>query len=208
MTKVIPVAFAGLARSGKTTAVEHLENHFSNINGVDTLRMSFAGPIKDGLEIMGVTKESHPQLYRVLAQTCGDGCRNPEIGGEPLWWIDLMRRNIESITDHPALDVIYVLIDDVRYENELKLITKMNGVTFFVDAGKRVDTTQKMYEHASEKMAMNVNHNLSLGMKDIHEDFRGILDNNGKITYYLDQLTRVAEMLEPDNYLVEIGVWR
>lgn len=207
MTMVIPVAFAGLARSGKTTAAEHMQNHMNKINGVHTIRMSFASPIKDGLETMGVTKETNPQLYRHLAQLCGDGCRDPEINGEPLWWIDLMRKNIQSIQPNSAIDIIYVLVDDVRYENELTLMSDLNGLTFFVDAGKRIDTNQKMYDHRSETMAMNVNHNLKYGHPQ-SLDFKGILDNNGSISYYIEQLDKVCTMLEPQNYLVEIGSWK
>lgn len=207
MTMVIPVAFAGLARSGKTTATEHIQTHMDNINGVHTIRMSFAGPIRDGLEVMGVTKNDNPVLYRHLAQLCGDDSRNSDKGGMPLWWIDLMRKNITSIAPNPAIDVIYVLIDDVRYPNELDLVSDLSGVTYFVDAGNRMNVAQDMYNHNSEKMAMDVSRNLNFGNKE-PLNFKGVLDNNGSISYYIDQLDRVCSMLEPQNYLVEIGAWK
>jgi hypothetical protein len=206
MTAVIPVAFAGLARSGKTTAAEYLENELGKTHGVDTVRLSFAGPIREGLEVMGVNKEDNPVLYRHLAQLCGDDSRNPNKGGKPLWWIDLMRERIQSFGDHPALDAIYVLIDDVRYPNELDLIQEMNGVVFYVDAAKRVDTSQSMYQHASEEMAMNISKLIEQNA-DV-QAFKGVLDNNGSIVYYIEQLGKISDVLTPENYLVEIGVWK
>lgn len=181
MTKVIPIGISGLARSGKTTAANYIDQYFTSNKSVFTTIQSFAGPIKAGLEIMNVVKEKNHDLYRYLGQLCGDGCRTM---GDNDWWIDLIEDKIyyyqKNITDS---EYCFFIIDDVRYINELKMVKEFGGINVFIDSGGRIDTKQKMYSHQSEDMAMKMNLFLkySSAPKLTEIKFDYIIPNNGTV---------------------------
>lgn len=83
------------------------------------LPVSFSGPLKRGLETMGITKKDFPVLFRQAAQILGTEVVRRYI---PDFWVQRFAEEIES------LDMIYrysyprrpfiVISDDVRFRNE------------------------------------------------------------------------------------------
>jgi len=140
------IGFFGIAKAGKTTAAHTLVDEL-NRQGRMAYTKSFAGPLKEGLKVMGIYKDIHPDMYRTAAQFMGtEICREYAEN----WWVDQMRHSIEGLPD----DAI-VVVDDCRFINEFDFIREMGGDMVFVDAGHRVIPAGKIYTHRSERIAMN-----------------------------------------------------
>ena len=66
MTDRLIIGFAGYARSGKTTAAGLTESLIAELYPqLPVHRMSMAGPIRDALGVIGVTKEGRQDLARL-----------------------------------------------------------------------------------------------------------------------------------------------
>ena len=144
---MLVIGFAGPARSGKSYAAVTLARMLAKKHDLRSSVESFAKPISMGLVQMGVTKKSHPELHRTAAQGVGtDIFRNHD----PNWWVRIMDRRLsfEPLSGYPV-----VFIDDVRFPNEQRLV-QSKGVQFVIDPGDRIDLTAPMYQHGSERMAM------------------------------------------------------
>ncbi|MHC4994197.1 MAG: hypothetical protein ACYTGQ_04000 [Planctomycetota bacterium] len=145
MSDRLIIGFAGFARCGKTTSAE-LTEAFVRANHPDITihRMSMAGPIREALEVIGVTKEGTPDMYRDGAQSLGAIARKYDMD----WWVKLASTRLEA--NEPGSLSIF---DDIRYPNEVRMIQERGGRVVFIDAARRLDLTQAMYEHESERMA-------------------------------------------------------
>ena len=155
-------AFLGPARVGKTSASNHL-HEVCEKRGYYVQRLSFAGPIKAGCARLGVTKEEQPDEYRSLAQRWGAGRRLRN----PLHYIRKMGRAIERIRrveqeDYAKLDAqgkldcwdeTVIIIDDVRYENEVKALTDIGAEVCFLNPGERLNLTEEFRQHESEALS-------------------------------------------------------
>jgi hypothetical protein len=96
------------------------------------------------LRSIGVTKEGTPALFRPLAQTIGQTCRNYDSNH----WVNRFGIAHDAvIASHPDATV---LIDDVRYQNEIDYILERSGALVFVDAHGRVDLSEERRAHESE----------------------------------------------------------
>jgi hypothetical protein len=147
------IAFSGCARVGKTTAAELTEQYFrDNFPNYNVKRMSFGGPLKDGLAMMGVTKTEYPSLYRTLAQTVGTNHLRVQDNN---WWTNLLAKKIDDDFKENMMPSVYV-IDDVRFPNEIELVKSyLHGYNVFVYGGKhRIDLTLDVYKHESEHMGV------------------------------------------------------
>lgn len=138
------IGFSGCARVGKTTAAGLLYDDLIS-DGIRAEQLSFAGPLKDGLATMGVTKERYPKIYRNLAQHIGTNVLRAE---DSEWWANVMAARI----DESDSDVF--IIDDVRFPNEINLIQTYGGVNVFVIGGDRIDLAKPVYDHESEEMGV------------------------------------------------------
>ena len=172
------IGFAGLARCGKTTTCDLMEK-WGKDNGYKVVRMSFAGPLKDALKRAGITKEKNPSLYREVAQRWGMTRRDPEyrpgVTGPDYWVMKTLFKLIDLADDEHQRYIradragkptvwkeTLVLFDDVRYENECKMIKSLNGTLVFVSAWDRLFRRGNKEEweegswrwHESEKMAV------------------------------------------------------
>jgi len=118
------IAFCGPATSGKTTAAKCLMRHGFR-------RMSFADPIRDMLRALGVS--DHHLCFDKEAPVpvlCGKSARHAmqrlgtEFGrgmiGEGIW-IEAARQRL-TIRSEP------VVFDDVRFDNEARMIREMGGL--------------------------------------------------------------------------------
>ena len=165
------IAFAGLAQAGKTTAVDELCQWALEPAGrVYPVRLHFAGPLKEALAIMGARKGGkRDALYRTGAQLIGTMMRDPDtvpgITG-PDYWVNVLREKLEQAAAEedarlttvagPFRETI-VLIDDVRYLNEVEMIRKWQGNIIFIDAFRRlkIDLDEEPWRrHHSEGLAM------------------------------------------------------
>ena len=110
--------------------------------------LHFADPIKDALRSIGVTKTGQPLLFRKLAQTIGQTCRNED----PNWWVNRFDALFDA-TPNPGPGPHLTLIDDARYQNELDWIADRQGTIVFVDAGPRINLADETRSHESEVIA-------------------------------------------------------
>ncbi len=156
-------AFVGPARCGKTTASNYLEAECKQ-RGYYTERLSFAGPIKAGCERVGVTKEKNHDEYRELAQRWGKDRRKRN----PNHYIMKLGRSIDRIarleaSDYDLLDAqdnltcwdeTIIIIDDVRYENEVAALHAIGAEIVVVHPGDdRIDYSEEWRQHESELLA-------------------------------------------------------
>jgi len=145
------LGIAGCAKSGKTTCADELikwltERHGDDIN---VQKHMFAAPLKNAMTSMGIHKETNEPLYREMAQTVG------EIGRrfDPYFWVRQAEAQFESARDGRPTAVI---VDDVRYPNEVQSIRSLGGMLCLVRPGRRIDTSDQVYKHESERMAIEV----------------------------------------------------
>jgi len=151
------IAFGGLARAGKTTAAAAASKALFEAGFIPVLE-EFAKPLKEASRLCGFLKEgSTAHLYREFCQFAGSLARRESVD----WWVDLCaaRINEVSIAEQEALasdgtwNERCIVLDDIRYPNELDLIRRLGGHTVFVSAYNRLDTSRDLYTHESESMA-------------------------------------------------------
>ena len=163
---MIVIGLRGSIGAGKTT--------ISKILAQKTIitRYSFAQPIRDSLAVIGITKENNPEEYRHLAQYIGAYCRSKD----PDHWVKLAKKFIANCkTD--------VVIDDVRYENELPLIDNLFHIkrTAVID---EIVKNPEIVKHESENMNTKYSEDNSLGMtiyndEDIEDVVKRIIKISG-----------------------------
>lgn len=167
----VPIHLIGLtapARSGKDTVADILVENFC-FN-----RVAFAKPLKDGLKAMmpfldethisGVLKEVIlPYIGkspRYLMQTLGTEWGRQLVKDDI--WLYLTQMSIDKYAEEEKS----VVVTDVRFENEAKMIRDMGGEVWHIDASAR--NIQVVNQHASEG-----------GVKFVEGDKR--VDNNGTV---------------------------
>ncbi len=149
------IGLAGKARSGKDTVGAILKKEFGHV-----VTLSFAQAIKDGMKAMfgfteehvnGALKETVHPVYgkspRYMMQTLGTDWGRQMI--KDSIWIDTLKRRIEDAHERYQ----HVVITDVRFENEAKLIRELGGKIWHVRRGD----APTVNAHASEAgIAFNV----------------------------------------------------
>lgn len=163
------IAFAGPARAGKSECANLLGFYLKPDYMV--VRESFALPMRLAWERLAswltwkngtlVNRETDPALYRKVMQRWGSSRRQRN----PDHWVEYMTGRLMDLnyqekaryaenTDSLTWRETVVLIDDVRYGNEVDLIHDLDGVVVFVDPKKRIDLTGEWRSHESEALAM------------------------------------------------------
>lgn len=180
--KPILIGLTGRARSGKTTAAEHL---------VGTYLMehyAFADPLRDGLmaifnldpsDFEGDRKEQ-PLAWldrspRQLMQSMGtEWARNTV---HPDVWVKLAEQNLDYMTKALGA-VLGFVVSDVRFENEADLIRRRGGTII----------------HISRAAAQAVNPHISeAGVAGNKADL--LMFNNGTVEEFLRSLDEVFLMI-------------
>lgn len=173
--KQILIGLAGLARSGKTTAANHLED----IYGFQLY--AFADPLRDGLmNILNLTpcdfdddrKErtiewlgrSPRELMQTLGTDWGRNMVHPDL------WLLLAKQNLDNFGQAYENAPGFV-ISDLRFENEADFVRKHGGIILHI---LRSDAAE-VNPHASES---------GIGIQD--NDL--VLHNNGSLEDLFDQL--------------------
>ena len=144
---------------------------FHASSGFKVVRESFALPMREAWERLAsfltwrtgelVNRETKPNLYRTVMQKWGSSRRQ----ANPDHWVERMagrliqhnyeeKKRYETNTDVGTWRETLVLIDDIRYTNEVELIRDLDGVVVFVDPKKRIDLTGEWRAHESEALAM------------------------------------------------------
>lgn len=168
---MIVVAFAGLARGGKTTSAQMLRD-WCNQHGMDARICSFAELMKKAAVRIGLSKETDPTLYRSTLQRWGENKRNPKYQpgrSGPDYWVNksmalLMKHAAEERLLYERIDRLdlnnefkerVIIFDDMRYPNELEAIKSIGGSTVFVDGLSRItDILADWRQHESEAMSV------------------------------------------------------
>lgn len=132
----ILIGLTGRARSGKTTAAEHLARTYL------LEQYAFADPLRDGLmaifnldptDFEGDRKEqplgwldcSPRQLMQSMGTEWARNTVHPDV------WVKLAEQNLDYMTQ--ALDaVLGFVISDVRFENEADLIRRRGGTVVHI----------------------------------------------------------------------------
>lgn len=152
------IGLTGRKRSGKSTAARYLvENHeFTELSFAEPLkRMALAvdprvGPESDPVrlsEAVGVwgweeAKDRFPEVRRFLQRLGTEGVR--DILGEDLWVEQVHNQLWDLDLNHTS-----IVIADVRFENEARLIRDWGGVV--VEIQRRGDDPEERDPHASER---------------------------------------------------------
>jgi energy-coupling factor transporter ATP-binding protein EcfA2 len=137
------VAIAGRKGAGKTSLAKYLSSHIK-----DTRRCSFAQPIKAALLGCGfpamymddpaLKEQTAPgwgTSYRLLAQTLGNGWRslNPDIFVQR--WMEAVKA---ATLPGNSPDGLVVIVDDLRYANEVEALEALGALIIYLDAGDRL----------------------------------------------------------------------
>lgn len=91
--------------------------------------LSFAGPIREALKVIGIDKRDYPDLYRKGAQYIGTDLVRAEY---PDWWVRQMEIRVDELPDNHN-----IVIDDMRFKNEYDWCDK-NGFILV-----RLDVTEE-----------------------------------------------------------------
>jgi len=142
------IGLAGPAGSGKDTIADYL------VETYDYDKMSFAAPIKDALcamfnwdpsklndrewkeAVLPDIGKSPRQLMQTLGTEWGRNLVNPHL------WLIIAKGEIEY-AQHHDFDIV---VSDVRFENEAKMIREMGGVIWHIER----DPKAAKMAHASE----------------------------------------------------------
>lgn len=180
--KPILIGLTGRARSGKSTAAEHLVGTYM------LEHYAFADPLRDGLmaifnldpsDFEGDRKEQ-PLAWldrspRQLMQSMGtEWARNTV---HPDVWVKLAEQNLDYMTKALGA-VLGFVVSDVRFENEAELIRRRGGTIVHIS---RADA-QAVNPHVSEA-----------GVAGNKDDL--LMLNNGTVEEFLRSLDEVFLMI-------------
>jgi hypothetical protein len=180
--KPILIGLTGRARSGKTTAAEHLVGTYL------LEHYAFADPLRDGLmaifnldpsDFEGDRKEQ-PLAWldsspRQLMQSMGTEWARNTI--HPDVWVKLAEQNLDYMTKALGA-VLGFVVSDVRFENEADLIRRRGGTIVHIS---RADA-QAVNPHVSEA-----------GVTGNKDDL--LMFNNGTVEEFLRSLDEVFLMI-------------
>ena len=154
------LGLTGQARAGKT----HVANQLMAIafsKGFVPDLVSFADPIKVAAKEQGLTKEKDHVKYRKFCQEFGATKR----ADDPEFFLDEAKMRIVDAMENENLDISrgekywerILIIDDVRYQNEVDMILRQGGQLMHVYAGERLPYPRARWRnHESEKLAKSL----------------------------------------------------
>lgn len=174
----ILIGLTGRARSGKTTAAEHLARTYL------LEQYAFADPLRDGLmaifnldptDFEGDRKEqplgwldcSPRQLMQSMGTEWARNTVHPDV------WVKVAEQNLEYMTKALGA-VLGFVVSDVRFENEAHLIRRRGGTVIHIGR----NDAQAVNPHISEA-------GIAVRQNDL------ILHNNGTVDEFLCSLDEV-----------------
>ncbi len=138
------IGFIGPFGAGKTTIAHAVQARLNASAAICTVN-HFADPIKFGLASMGIHKASTPSLYRKTAQFVGATARSYDSD----FWVD----QFDILMQKTSSGYPWVLVDDVRYFNEIDYLRDRGGHLVFVDASSDISLDDPARDHESEAVA-------------------------------------------------------
>ena len=150
------IAFSGRARVGKSHITTTLARALWDSGNYVPVVLPLALPLKRAAAEAGFAKDEDPTGYRAYCQEHGAAKREANADHWlELWhsmFLDTAMRELGSSRE------FVVIVDDVRYQNELTLIGNMSdSKTIFVDEGSRSGTLEddnaEWRNHHSEYLA-------------------------------------------------------
>ena len=190
---ILVVGLAGYSQAGKSEAAKalrHAQHDTTSPILPDAVFKicSFASPLKIAATALGLGAETpHHAMRRDLLQTMGARCRKHDLD----WFIKVMSASLDSIAMKCVTDEqdYIVLIDDVRYPNEVKMIRDRGGFTVMIDANgaNRVDlANDPRYGHESESMA-------GLDRPTLHDlGIHTFIDSNRPLDVFREAVVRIV----------------
>ena len=176
------IGFTGKIGSGKTSLTRHIVLNNFNSNRFNYISTSFATPIKKILMTLGL---SYEQVYgsekeiplsafggrtpRYLMQTLGTEWGRDLI--TPEIWINLWEKEYKNLSNH----LYDVIVDDVRFPNEVERIHKLGGIIIHLSKGEvNVPST-----HVSESYIFNSDYSLDTSepIENTYREFRNIINS-------------------------------
>jgi len=175
------IGFGGIAGSGKSTAADYVEIESLN-HDCKPIRLSFADPVRAqaakqaGYDDWRIFKHEKPDLYRELCQLVADE-------GRPSTWVNLLNEKLKQIQAEELSDsnLLFeerlVIIDDLRYSNEIELVKAWQGLTVYVSPGNRIvaDADGAWRAHESEWL----NQRIEGGVIEIENYYEWVVFNSG-----------------------------
>lgn len=191
------IGFIGLAQSGKTVLAKEVAR-IAFDNGLTPKVMSFAGSLKRAAVECGADKEKQPELYRKFCQEVGNNMRNPAyvpgVTGPDYW----VQRTGEEMKKYHSQSMV-LIFDDVRYDNEVRLLTSVGAEIVYVDRGEELpNPTAEFRKHESEKLAYDLQIRGVARQHDITRDPmytpEWYVNSGGSMEDYLDRCRPYIKM--------------
>jgi len=162
------VGFAGKGRVGKTTAALDFCTWLIDNTLYTPVLLPFAQPLKEavsaaqGYNTPEEYKNARPDDYRMDCQFEGD--RQRQLNASH--WVNLWKDDVEAYMHVEYADdnrKYCIVIDDVRYLNEVQSLQDLGGTVVFVSHSSRVIEDHKgaWRNHPSEELANFVEKSLS-----------------------------------------------
>lgn len=135
------IGLCGLARSGKDSFFnvikENFEGNFHRVAFADALKRELDDLLIKYTRISAFTeKEEEKEIIRPLLVTYGTHVRRKL---NENCWIERVENNVK----HHLKSGKFVFVTDVRYENELKWIHQMNGVSIYIETPGNYPTNEE-----------------------------------------------------------------
>jgi len=176
------IAISGKQGSGKTTLANAIEK---SLEGKELKRMKFADGVyqlhnsvltdlkyfKKYTKINIDDNTKNGSLLQVLGQWTRDNI-------DDKYWVKYIHGRIKTLNDH---NTDYIIIDDLRYENELKMLNLFD--TTFI----RLYCDESIRKERTESWRDNTNHESETGLDNIDFVWDYIIDTGN---------TDIEEMLE------------
>lgn len=130
------IGLRGHIGAGKTTLAQALVNKYPHY----CVKLSMAGPLKEGLALMGITKEATPDIYREAAQQLGTNIVRKH---DENFWVNRFKERLIQFHNHLLSPPKFAIVDDIRFKNEAECCDKIfyvarNGeYKLFVDMNQR-----------------------------------------------------------------------
>ncbi|WP_296584874.1 deoxynucleotide monophosphate kinase [Xanthobacter sp.] len=153
----IIIGFAGRAGAGKTTAAQHLVQH----HGFERVR--FAGPLKAMMRALGCTEEEVDGARKEMPCDLLGG-RTPRLAMQWLgteWGRDMIAPDLWTRAwEYAAAGKPRVVVDDVRFPNEVEAVRRLGGVVLQLIAPGDLALASSFAGHVSERGGLDVDADL------------------------------------------------
>lgn len=163
------IGICGRAKSGKSHLAKFIKSKYRNVNIV-----SLATPLKNALiaifayagytakeideRLHGKLKEYQDPILgytpRFLMQTLGTEWGRNILGNS--WWINLCETKIKRLAEEKSDRDIIVVVDDIRFENEIEWLKMNKGklVTLISSREVRGELPPEVARHISESLPL------------------------------------------------------